>query len=109
MAGFEKGMPRPPGAGRKKGSKNKPKPKGVYEILYDLNIDPVHHLLGLIKTGKMQDKDKARVWMELMSYCYAKPRAEMNVELNNPSDEIKNKTITEVGTKIIKAIEKWNG
>lgn len=57
----------------------------------------------------MQDKDKARVWMELMSYCYAKPRAEMNVELNNQNDEIKNKTITEVGNKIIKAIEKWNG
>jgi len=106
---FEKGMPRPPGSGRKKGSKNKPKPKGVYEFLAEHNIEPIAHLLKLVKDGDMQDKDRARIWMELLSYVYAKPKAEMHVELDNTNAAMEAKTLTDVGSKIIKAIEKWNG
>lgn len=109
MGGFAKGMPRPPGAGRKKGAKNKPKLKNVAEILSDLSIDPVHHLLNLIKTGNLRDNDKARIWMELVSYCHAKPRAEMNVQVDNVQADTQTAAISEVGDKIIKAIGKWNG
>ena len=106
---FEKGMPRPPGAGRKKGTSNKPKPRNVYEFLVDENIEPIRHLLDLAKNGDMQDKDRARIWMELLSYIYAKPRAEMHVEVDNINSEQQSAALTEIGSKIIKAIEKWNG
>lgn len=107
--GFQKGDPRPPNAGRKKGSKNKPKPLNVAEILGNLNIDPVHHLLNLIKTGKLRDIDKARIWMELLSYCHFKPRPPVNVEIDNLADNQKAEVLTEVGSKIIQALDKWNG
>ena len=107
--GFQKGDPRPPNAGRKKGSKNKPKPLNVAEILSNLNIDPVHHLLALIKSGNLRDIDKSRIWMELMSYCYAKPRADINVQVDDVNASEKSKAISDMGSKIIKAIEKWNG
>lgn len=106
--GFQRGDPRPANAGRKKGSKNKPKPLNVAQILSDLSIDPVKHLLSLIQKGNLRDIDKARIWMELMSYCHAKPRASMHVEVDNIADIQKAEVLTDVGSKIIEAIEKWN-
>jgi len=108
--GFEKGQPRPPGSGRKKGSKNIPKPKGVLEILNEKEIDPLVHLLQYCDVkSPLQPKDKARIWMEILSYCYAKPRADLNVDIQNPGDESKALAVTEVGNRIAKALEKWNG
>lgn len=106
---FRKGDLKPPSSGRKKGVKNKPKPKNVYDFLLENNIEPITHILDLAKNGDMQDKDRARVWMELISYIYAKPKAEMHVELDNINAALESKTLTDVGNKIIKAIEKWNG
>ena len=108
MAKFEKGMPRPVNAGRKKGSMNKPKLMTPYEFLLTRDIEPISHLINLAKNGDMKDIDRARIWMELMSYLYPKPRAEVSVQMDNPIDLQKVEIVSEVGTKIIAAIEKWN-
>ena len=105
---FEKGMPKPPGSGVKKGQKQKPRieKETVSKILADLNINVIHQLIKIVTTGKLQDRDKARVWMELLSYCYAKPRAEMTVEVNEPN--YKAEVMSELGIKITDALTKWS-
>jgi len=108
--GFEKGQPRPPGSGRKKGSKNIPKPKGVLEILNEKEIDPLVHLLQYCDVkSPLQPKDKARIWMEILSYCYAKPRADLKVEMDDKSQPQQIAAMGELGGKILEAIGKWNG
>jgi hypothetical protein len=41
----------------------------------------VHQLLKLIYEGKLIDRDKAKIWLELLSYCYIKPRADVSVQM----------------------------
>lgn len=83
---FEKGMPKPPGSGVKKGQKQKPriKKETVRELLDKLDINPLHQLLKYTsKESKLSDKEKARIWMEIASYCYAKPRADQTIDVEN--------------------------
>lgn len=70
--GFQKGMPRPANAGRKKGSKNKKKLLRVAELLAEKDINPVDKVLRLIE--HMEPKDAAKAWLELLSYCQTKAR-----------------------------------
>ena len=105
---FAKGVPKPPNSGRKKGSKNRPKPQGVAEILADLQIDPLKHLLKFVSDkSNLGDKDKVRVWMEILSYVYAKPRAEMTMDINNLQAPEQNQAIGALGSKILEAMGKW--
>lgn len=100
-------MPKPPGSGIKKGQKQKPRieKQTVAEILANLNINVIHQLLKYTtKESNLPDKDKARIWMELMCYVYAKPRAELDVQMNDPG---KNQAMTEVGEKVLEALNKW--
>lgn len=105
---FEKGMPKPPGSGVKKGQKQKPRvdKESVAKILSDLNINVVHQLIKIVTTGKLTDRDKARVWMELLGYVYAKPKAELDLKVE---DITKKKTIvSELGNKVIDALNQWH-
>ena len=105
---FEKGMPKPPGSGVKKGQKQKPRidKESVSKILSDLNINVVHQLIKIVTTGKLTDRDKARVWMELLGYVYAKPKAELDLKVE---DITKKKTIvSELGNKVIDALNQWH-
>ena len=108
---FEKGMPKPPGSGIKKGQKQKPRveKETVRQMLDNLGINPIHQLLKYTgEKSRLPEKDKARIWIELCSYCYTKPRIDMNVEMENINQPQTDLILSEVGTKIIESLNKWN-
>lgn len=71
---FEKGQPRHPNAGRKKGTPNKKKLVKAADILAEKDINPASEILKLINTGTLEPKDELKAWSELLSYCQAKPK-----------------------------------
>ena len=73
--GFQKGQPRPPGAGRRKGSKNIKKVARVADYLAERDINPAEKILDLIANGGLEARDKVNAWLDLLSYCQAKPKA----------------------------------
>lgn len=79
---FQKGQPRPPNAGRKPGSVNKKRIPKVADYLAEKNINPVDEILALIPELKPWEQPK--VWLELLSYCEAKPKA---IEVLPSTDE----------------------
>lgn len=80
---FEAGMPRPEGAGRKKGTPNK-KTATFNELLEALNIEPVSELVAL--KDKLSSKEWADVLRDLISYIYPKRKAiEHEVEVSTDS------------------------
>lgn len=71
---FQPGQPKPPGSGRKKGVPNKKKYKKVAEVLAEHDIDLVNDIL--LEIGQVDEpKDRAKLKLELLSYCEAKPKA----------------------------------
>lgn len=90
---FQKGAPRPPNAGRKKGSKNKRKIPKVAEFLADKDINPAEEILNILEDDarldegdqKLSKRMRIEIWMDLLSYCQAKPAAEKAPE--DPGDE----------------------
>lgn len=68
---FQKGVPRHANAGRKKGSLNKSKILKVSDYLASNDINPVAKLMLLIP--QLEPRDQAKIWMDLVSYCQAKP------------------------------------
>lgn len=75
---FEKGQPRHPNAGRKKGTPNKKKLVKAADVLAEKDINPVQKILEIIEE-KDQAKAlspyvKAQLWLDLLSYCQAKPK-----------------------------------
>lgn len=80
LMGFQKGQPRPPNAGRKKGSKNKKKVARVADYLAERDINPAKEILALIHGKDEEDKDlltpfaKMQAWFDLLAYCQAKPK-----------------------------------
>lgn len=90
MAAFQKGVPRPPNAGRKKGSKNIRKVAKVADILCEKGIDPTLEILKILETlndegeSVLKPRERIEVWMDLQSYCQAKPKA---VD-EDPNDEV---------------------
>ena len=107
---FEKGDPKPANSGRAKKVGNKPKPDvlTVCEILKKRGFDVVERLLTLVESGELQARDEARVYLEIMSYIYAKPKQDMKIEMDNLNDPQQNMILSEVGNKIAEAINKWN-
>lgn len=69
---FEKGQSKVPGSGRKKGSKNKKRVPRVVEHLAENDIYPVVQILELIPT--LDSAEQIETWLELLSYCEAKPK-----------------------------------
>ncbi|WP_413581091.1 hypothetical protein [Bdellovibrio sp. HCB288] len=68
---FIKGMPRPPNAGRKKGSPNKRTTMKVLEVLTEREVNPTEKILDLIPL--LDPQDQLRAWCFLISYSQAKP------------------------------------
>ncbi len=92
MAAFQKGVPRPPNSGRKKGSKNIKKVLKVADFLAQNDLNPAEEILKLINAKDPKDDEKSLLgpsvrltaWLDLLSYCQAKPKA---VE-DNDNDEV---------------------
>ena len=64
----------PKTGGRKKGSKTKR--TIILQEYFDKNkIFIPDKVIDLIKNGVMDDKDKAKLWMDLMNYIYPKKSA----------------------------------
>jgi hypothetical protein len=63
---------KPVGSGRKKGTPNKKKLLRVDELLAEKNINPVEKALELMP--ELAPHQQIKVWMELASYCFPKPR-----------------------------------
>jgi hypothetical protein len=72
---FVKGMGKPPGSGRKKGTPNKTKLLRVADFLAEKSLNPVDEIMALMPD--MRPEAQAKVWLELLSYCQAKPKEEV--------------------------------
>lgn len=72
---FEKGMPRPPGAGRKKGTPNKSTVLRIDEALLAEGIEPVSEILKILQSGSLKPVAEVRIWLKLMAFIYPKPRS----------------------------------
>jgi len=87
--GWPKGTPRPPGAGRKKGTLNR-KTADLVEICKEEGIDPFRALLRLAVSPN--DQIKIQALKELCQYIYPKRKAlEHSIEPSN--EELKNMII----------------
>lgn len=78
LMAFQKGQGRPPGAGRKPGTPNKKTVLKVEEILSTAGINPIEKVLQLIT--ELEPRDQVKYWLELQSYCEAKPKEAENVD-----------------------------
>lgn len=85
---FIKGMPRPSNSGRQKGSQNKKRVIKVAELLAERDINPAQKIVEIIEWAEKGEitgindikkyltaKERADIWLDLLSYCEAKPKA----------------------------------
>lgn len=79
MRGFKKGEPRPPGAGRAKGTPNK-KTEMLMEICERMKCNPFE---GLVKLAQESEDEGIRLgaYKEVCSYLYPKRKA---IEVSGP-------------------------
>jgi hypothetical protein len=75
---FQKGQPRPPTAGRKKGTPNKATLLKVEEVLAQKGINPVEEILALIPD--LPPVAQAKTWLELLQYTQAKKREDIVIQ-----------------------------
>lgn len=81
---FQKGMPRPANAGRKKGSLNKKKIPKVSDFLANKDLNPAEEILKILEEDKELPEKKQKIsklgqidiWLDLLSYCQGKPKDE---------------------------------
>lgn len=102
---FIKGQPRPPNAGRKPGSKNKKRVPRVVDFLAENDINPVAQILSILgaKDASGQytlknPKDRADIWLDLLSYCQGKPKEvdEFFDDEPNETDDIPTETLLSI-------------
>ena len=87
---FKKGDPRPPGAGRQKGTPNNHSTRQkVIDQLADLGFNPVQRLVQLARSKKTNTELKIRCLAELMRYAYPRlsttavlAQIDHNIEIN---------------------------
>lgn len=72
MAGFVKGQAKPANSGRQKGTPNKKRLKRVAEALAEKDLDPIDKILAEIPF--LEPRYKVQTWLEILSYCQAKPK-----------------------------------
>jgi hypothetical protein len=62
----------------------------IDEILKSKNLEPLHELLQVLPN--LKPRDQAQVWLEILSYCHAKPKPTVEVESDPlkdvPTDEL---------------------
>ena len=66
------GQPKPEGSGRKKGTKNQKRIPKVAARLIEMGINPAEEALKAIY--QLSPGERFDAWMEVISYCEAKPR-----------------------------------
>lgn len=82
---FHKGMKKPEGSGRKKGTPNKKKLIKAVDFLSEKDINPVQKILDLIPL--LDAKEAVDAWFDLLSYCQGKPKeVEEEKGLVDPED-----------------------
>jgi hypothetical protein len=69
---FKKGVVKHPNSGRKVGQVAKTKNLKMKDLLDSKDINPVEKLLELLPD--LEKKDQAKIWLDISSYCYTKPR-----------------------------------
>lgn len=79
---FQKGQPKLPGSGRKKGTPNKRRISKVGEVLAEHDMNPASEIIKEIALMD-EPKDRANAWIDLLAYCEAKPKT---VEENDDDD-----------------------
>lgn len=82
---FKPGTPKPANSGRKRGTGNKSRIPRIEETLAKQNIDPAQEILNILQETKVTDSgetvlalspsQRVSAWLELLSYCQAKPKA----------------------------------
>ena len=77
---FQKGQPRPPGAGRKKGSVNR---ATVAAILDKFRCDPIEGMIRLAQDKHQAAALRARMYAELAKYRWPTLRA---IEVSGPAE-----------------------
>lgn len=108
---FQKGQPRPANAGRKKGSLNKKKIPKVSDFLSQKDLNPTEEILKIMaEDAKLAKKDRKisklaqiDIWLDLLSYCQARPK-ELPEDLGEDefSEELE-ATPTETLLKLVKS------
>lgn len=71
--------------GRQKGTKNKRSLFSVMETLIIAGSNPVQELLRLIPV--LEEKEQAKVWLELLSYTQGKPKDPVEDEVEDTTQE----------------------
>lgn len=86
---FQKGLPRPANAGRKKGSLNKKKVYKISDYVAEQGICPAERIVELLEDSGNELKDRERLegWLDLYSYCHSKPKPEIETEDPNATGE----------------------
>lgn len=100
---FYKGNIKSEKSGRKKGVKNKPvlEKTTVAQLLKNMNMDVLTHLLTIYQKGDLKDIEKVRLLQELMTYVYPKPKSEISLQVSPVLDWVN------VNTKeVIEAVKK---
>lgn len=86
---FKKGDPKPPTSGRKKGGRNKKRLPKVSEFLAEIGLNPLAELIDMLEETDpdkvVGQKLRADIWMELLSYCEAKPK---HIDLEGEDDDL---------------------
>lgn len=107
---FQKGMPRPANAGRKKGSLNKRKIPKVADFLAEKGLNPAEEILKILEQDKKQPKKDRKIskygeieiWLDLLSYCQAKPKEMLDASDDDELSEELSETPTETLLRIVK-------
>jgi hypothetical protein len=71
---FRQGDPKPPGSGRRKGTRNKLS-LAVSERLTELGCDPIEGMAALAMDPRNPVELRGRMYSELAAYCYPKKKS----------------------------------
>lgn len=91
---FQKGDPKPPGSGRKKGQPNRITLLRVEDFLNTKGIHPVQKILDLLPT--LDPADQVKTWLHLMKYV--EPELRPTEALLNVTPEDTHQTYLEAQT-----------
>lgn len=100
--GFIKGQEKPLGSGRKPGTPNKSTVAKVTDFLGERGINPAEEILKIINQKELVHDSKtnlqkeqfvlgpsarADLWLELLSFCHAKPKT-LEIKQSDPNSDL---------------------
>lgn len=101
MAKFQKGQPRPLNSGRRAGIPNKKKVLKAADVLAAQDINPAQKILDNI-SGLTNPMDIHKAWLDLLSYCQAKPAITEDDEQEAETDPFV--TLEDVSSEILATV-----